>query len=284
MERHSGRSYKRYANALYRLYSFGLSALSHVKPLFRFALRVLTSERRELSGRILPLNTKLGSPAQTPLGRDALEHLIERSTAVGAMNECMCRAVGGCRDYPADLGCLVLGDAVKSLHPSLGRAVERSEAMAIVDRALGLGLVPMVIHLKSDAMLWSLEHSRMLTVCFCCPCHCLIQKALAAQKRPKEPRAKVLGLPGVAVRLDANRCVGCGQCVFACFTGAMSVENGKAAVDAGKCLACGRCAMGCARGALVVEAQECVDAGALLREEYGKQTEEDSVFLNDRGG
>lgn len=277
MERHSGKTYKRYANALYRLYSWGLSILSHVKPLFRFTLRMLTSEKREMKGRILPINTPLGSPMQSPLGRDVLQHLIERSTAVGTMNECMCRSVGGCKDYPADLGCLVLGEAANSLHPGIGRAVSRKEALAVVDRALGLGLVPMVIHLKSDAMLWSLEHSRMLTVCFCCPCHCLIQKALAAQK-PSAAQGKLSGLPGAAVHLEESLCVGCGKCASACFTGALQLKNGKPCIDPAMCLACGRCAMACARGALVVELQEGPDAGPALREEYEQSTKGNSVF------
>jgi hypothetical protein len=171
--------YKAHARILYRLFSWGLSVVTQVKPLFRLALRVLTGRKRSIRGHILPVNVNLGQPVQSQLSREVLSELIDRSTAVGAMHECLCRAVGGCEEFPKDLGCLVLGQSIHSLHPGLGREINREEAIMIVDRALALGLSPMVVHFKGDALLWSLEHSKMLTICFCCPCHCMMRDALS---------------------------------------------------------------------------------------------------------
>lgn len=172
------RPYRRYAYALYRIFSWGLATLSRVKPLFLLALRILTHRKQSVKGHILPMNAPVGQPEQEALGREVLERLISESTAVALMNECMCRSVGGCEKYPRELGCLVLGNEALRVHPSLGREVSREEALKHADRALSLGLTPMVIHFKGDSVLWSLDHRRMLTVCFCCPCHCLIFKAM----------------------------------------------------------------------------------------------------------
>lgn len=267
---------KRHAKVLYRLFSWGLTVLSPVKPLFRFVLRVLTHQKHAMKGHILPLNVKLGQPEQSALGRDVLKELIERSTAIGAMNECLCRTVGGCTEYPADFGCLVLGDAVLSLHAGLGHAISREEALQRVDRALALGLVPMVIHFKNDAVLWSLNHSRMLTVCFCCPCHCLIRQAIG--QRQNVHSHNVTGLPGVAVQLDADKCAGCGRCTDACFMGALTLKGGLPSIDRDRCLACGRCAMACATGALSVAAEGGFEASPLVKE-YEDRMEKNSVFM-----
>lgn len=268
--------YKRHAKVLYRFYTWGLTLLSPVKPLFRFALRVLTHQKHAVKGHILPLNVKLGQPEQSALGRDVLTELISRSTAVGAMSECLCRVVGGCTEYPADIGCLVLGDAVQSLHKGLGHAVSHREALERVDRALALGLVPMVIHFKNDAVLWSLEHSRMLTICFCCPCHCLIRQAIGQRKNINS--TNVTGLPGVLVRLDPDKCACCGKCTGACFMGALELKGGIPIIASDRCVACGRCAMACPTGALAIDAEGTFDSAPLVRE-YEKRTEKNSVFM-----
>jgi ferredoxin len=273
MRGHSARPYRRHARLLYCVFSWGLAALSHAKPLFLLALRLLTRRRHSVKGHILPLNAPVGRPEQDALGREVLARLIEESTAVAAMNECMCRAVGGCKEYPVDLGCLVLGSEAARVHPGLGREVGREEAMAVVDRAIGLGLTPMVIHFKGDSVLWSLDHRRMLTVCFCCPCHCLIRQS--AGKRASS--RGITGLPGVAVALDLRKCAGCGRCAGACFTGALTIEGGRVRIDRARCVACGRCAMACARGALTVDLEGDFDAGPVIRE-YESRTEADSVF------
>lgn len=244
--------YKRYAAPLYRLYSWGLAALSHCRPLFSLALRILTSEKQPVRGRILPLNAPVGRPEQAPVARDVLEKLIGRSEGIALMHECLCRSVGGCAEYPKEVGCLVLGEAARSVHPALGRPAGAAEALERVDSALRLGLVPMVMRLRCDSMLWSLEEGRMLTVCFCCPCHCLMRKAAEVRRDPF-----LAGLPGVSVLFEKEKCISCARCAGACFTGAITMRGGKPWVDRQKCLACGRCAAACGQGALAVT----VDAG-----------------------
>jgi len=233
-----------------------------VKPLFRLALRVLTHSPQNVRGHILPVNAPLGTPRLSAVSRSVLAQLIERSTAQAVMHECMCRKIGNCADYPQDTGCLVLGDAVHRLHPALGREVTAGEALAHADKALSAGLSPMVIHMNGDALLWSLQYDKMLTVCFCCPCHCMVRKAVDNQH--PEIAAGITALPGASVTLDSAKCTGCGRCTAQCFTGAIAVRAGKAQIDHEKCVACGRCAMACRGGALAVDVVDDFDAEPIL--------------------
>jgi ferredoxin len=63
-------------------------------------------------------------------------------------------------------------------------------------------------------------------------------------------------LAGVTtLRLDRERCVGCGMCAHVCPHGVFAVEGGKAreaARDA--CMECGACALNCPVDAIAVEA------------------------------
>lgn len=61
-------------------------------------------------------------------------------------------------------------------------------------------------------------------------------------------------IPGVAtLKLDGEKCAGCGMCAEVCPHGVFIVEGGKAVVtDRDLCMECGACAMNCPFGALSV--------------------------------
>lgn len=50
---------------------------------------------------------------------------------------------------------------------------------------------------------------------------------------------------GIKVSWKEDACIGCGVCVKACRTGAVSMENGRITVDNAKCNFCGRCCKSC---------------------------------------
>jgi ferredoxin len=136
----------------------------------------------------------------------------------------------------------------------------------VLFQVLNVGLAPMIVRFRGDGVLWSLDHRRMLTVCFCCPCHCLMNGAAGALP----PARGITGLPGVRVSLSPDKCRGCGRCAAVCMAGALRVAGGRAWVDRAKCVACGRCAAACAAGALRMDAGGA-DAAPILRE-YGGGT------------
>jgi len=74
------------------------------------------------------------------------------------------------------------------------------------------------------------------------------------------------------VKIDEEKCNGCGQCVSPCVEGAITIENGKAKVKKEElCDGAGFCIGVCPQGALTVEAREAVAFDEQAVEEHLKQ-------------
>jgi NAD-dependent dihydropyrimidine dehydrogenase PreA subunit len=58
----------------------------------------------------------------------------------------------------------------------------------------------------------------------------------------------------VTLKLDEDKCTGCGMCEIVCPHGVFEVTNGKASIaDRDACMECGACALNCEFGAIQVE-------------------------------
>jgi heterodisulfide reductase subunit A-like polyferredoxin len=60
----------------------------------------------------------------------------------------------------------------------------------------------------------------------------------------------MLAPSGYRSQVDADVCIGCGDCSGICQFGALSTGDGIAVVDAALCMGCGVCVSRCAQGAL----------------------------------
>jgi len=55
------------------------------------------------------------------------------------------------------------------------------------------------------------------------------------------------------MKVDQEKCIGCGACQGGCPMMAIKLENGKAQIDTSKCVSCMTCASICPMGAISAE-------------------------------
>ena len=208
--------------------------------------------------RVIPVGVEVPPFEEMVLPSQVVDRFIEQARTRWIMNACLCRDANGCRDYPIDLGCIFLGEAAAGINPALGRPVTCEEALEHARRSRDLGLVHLVGRNKLDTLWLGVgPGNRLLTICNCCPCCCL-WKGMVSHVAP-QIASKLVPVPGVSIAVGEG-CTGCGSCARACFAGAISVVEGKAAISPA-CRACGRCIEVCPQRAieLIVENRHLVN-------------------------
>lgn len=195
---------------------------------------------------LVPVNREVEMKGDIVLPSRVIERFIGEASRLWIMDKCICRDSLSCKDYPAELGCLFMGEATGRINPALGREVTKDEAREHLEKCREAGLVHMIGRNKLDSVwLWARPGEKLLTICNCCPCCCLWR---AAPHFAPHIGDKIGPMPGVEVSVSED-CVGCGTCADACFVGAISFENGRAVIG-GDCKGCGRCVEACPSGAI----------------------------------
>jgi ferredoxin len=153
--------------------------------------------------------------------------------------ECPCRASRPEPCSPLDV-CLVVGEPFAGFivehHPQRARWIPAEEACDILEVAHARGDVHHAFF--RDVML-----DRFFGICNCCKCCCTGMQAV----RNGTP---VLAASGYTSTVDAEVCIGCGDCVEACPFEVMELEATIAQPDRDKCMGCGVCVSTCEIGAL----------------------------------
>lgn len=195
----------------------------------------------------LPIDETINQESSLAVPSEVLKHFVKQAGFRWIMNECICRAVSSCRDYPVDLGCLFLGESAQQINPALGRPATVDEALEHIDRCREAGLVHLIGRNKLDSVwLKAKPANRLLTICNCCPCCCLWKILMLNAYQPVAE--SVQRLEGVEVMV-AGDCQGCGTCVENCFVNAISLVNDRAVISDG-CRGCGRCVLSCPEQAI----------------------------------
>jgi len=196
---------------------------------------------------VVLLGEAVDTAEEIVLPSQVVDRFIEAASHHWIMNFCICRAGEKCQDYPIELGCLFLGEAVLGIHPRLGRLVTKEEAHEHVRRCREAGLVHLIGRNKLDTVWLGIGPGRkLLTICHCCPCCCLwrVLPHIAPQIG-----AKIRRMPGVRVTVT-EACIGCGACAQGvCFAEAIRLEDGKAVIGEA-CRGCGRCIRVCPQTAI----------------------------------
>jgi ferredoxin len=198
---------------------------------------------------LIPVNQSIAAPAETVLPSEVAAHFVEQANHLFIMDRCFCREADQCEDYPIDIGCLFMGEAVHKINPKLGHLATREEAHAHLARAREAGLVHMIGRNRIDYVWMGVgPYGKLLTICNCCPCCCLWR---VLPDLPDEIRTNVSAMPGVSVTVT-DRCVGCGACADdVCFVNAIQMVDGRAVISEA-CLGCGRCVEVCPTGAITL--------------------------------
>ena len=244
--------------------AFRMGKLPVVDPLIRPFF-----SPRDNQATIIPVNEPVDTGQNTALPYTLLMPLIERASHRVIMAECLCRAQEGCQVHPSQLGCLFLGEGAAHIHPSLGRPASVEEGRAHIQHAMAQGLVPMVVHTRFDALTLNIPYRRMLTVCFCCDCCCVVRQGL--RMGPPSFWEMVHKLPGLGVTVE-DSCSMCETCFPACPVGAISLDHDRAQI-AGHCKGCGLCVEACPVGAIRLVQSPEVDVVGQLMKRIGERTE-----------
>ncbi|MBN1260045.1 MAG: 4Fe-4S binding protein [Anaerolineae bacterium] len=217
--------------------------------------------KKENQGVILPVNETIYQGEQVALPVTLLPTLIERASRRVVLNHCLCRQAESCQTYPTDFGCLFLGEGAARIDATLGHAVTVDAAMSHVEKALDLGLVPMVMHSACDAFMLQIPFRRMLAICFCCDCCCTIRQTLRLNAHALSDT--ILRLPGLEVQVG-DACVGCGLCITRCPVKAITLVEGQAQIDNARCKGCGLCVSTCPSEAISLHVDPETDVAARL--------------------
>jgi len=123
-------------------------------------------------------------------------------------------------------------------HSETSRAITKEEALRILHEAEEAGLVHTVGN----------HRDRHFYICNCCTCSCGILRSVAEFGIPT-----AIAHSDFRAVVDADTCVGCGDCVERCMFGALSVPDDVCQVDYVRCVGCGVCASACPTDALSLE-------------------------------
>jgi len=167
--------------------------------------------------------------------------LLEGAKSWG-VRDCVCRVqqqlVGKGCGRPVE-SCLVFAPVEGAFDRSeVDRAITKGEALRILHEAEEAGLVHSTGNYRDG-------HNY---ICNCCTCCCGVLRSVAE-----------FGVPITAVRsdfhtvVDAEACIGCGDCLERCQFGALSVPEDVCVVDYDRCVGCGLCATACPTDALYLE-------------------------------
>jgi Pyruvate/2-oxoacid:ferredoxin oxidoreductase delta subunit len=198
--------------------------------------------------RTVPVNKTIAIERNVATYDDIRSHVQAHHGPFAAM-DCICRhgkevAGGKCLQTGIKGNCLTLGVAARAMVRSgLARDIAREEMLTLLDAADKEGLVLQPENTRNP-----------LFVCCCCGCCCLVLTSAKLLPQPAEYFSS-----NFQAQVDAALCDACAVCQSRCQMDALVNDggDGKMRVDRERCIGCGLCVTTCPPGALkLVEKQQ----------------------------
>jgi UDP-glucose 4-epimerase len=143
---------------------------------------------------------------------------------------------------------------IEDVYPKIApeRAIlgTREDALERVKLAYENGLVATIGRLKLESESMGVpDRGKFMTVCFCCSCCCINGKFKFGTS---ELQNILKRMDGISVKVDADACIGCEECLEVCVFSGMTMVDGIAKVDQERCVGCGRCEKACQNEAITI--------------------------------
>lgn len=179
--------------------------------------------------------------------------LIRDASYVALAFRCPCRDERKCTDYPADFGCLYLGEGARGIvTKGNAREIDRAAALEHIRHAREMGLVHMILWTSAELRALGADANHALELCSCCPCCCISRRTGDGMK------AYIDGITGMGIARVEGECSACGDCWAVCPFKAITVTDDGPEINADRCKGCGRCFLACSQDALKVYPLEMI--------------------------
>jgi NADPH-dependent glutamate synthase beta subunit-like oxidoreductase/NAD-dependent dihydropyrimidine dehydrogenase PreA subunit len=162
--------------------------------------------------RVIPIQSSLDGTSRVASSEEVSTYL--ESARVISVSDCSCRTSReengeGCGHLKEDM-CIQLNDAAEYyIRTGRGREIQKEEAYDIIARAEKNGLMHQIPNTEGEG------HTH--AICNCCYCSCYALRAATMYNNPDMVRSNFTS------QVDEESCVGCGECVDVCPTGAIKL-------------------------------------------------------------
>jgi UDP-glucose 4-epimerase len=210
-------------------------------------------------GSYLPINKTLNYENQV-LPLKVVKHFIDKATYIVAQKRCGCRVSRDCQQHDHSLGCIYMGTDTKRIsfkseyYRNNISEMTKEEAWNRAVQAYENGLITALGRSFNESQARGVEDEtgHFLSICFCCSC-CCVNGALVKYGPSEGSSILFPRMKGIEVKVNLDKCIGCGECIKVCAFQARKLVDGKAVIDQERCLGCGRCETACPTGATTIE-------------------------------
>ena len=205
------------------------------------------------TGSPIPINASLGTYEDQIIPYIVAEYFIKKAGTI-LLIDCPCRTANKCENHDVSLGCTWMGRGASKVDRSKwpgARLATKEEALERERLAYENGLVPHIGKFRSDAVIYDVldYEDEFMDICHCCSCCCVVS---LAKYGPSDYKKIIKRMEGVEVRVDRDKCNGCGKCFKVCIYNGLKMKKDKAMIKQDNCMGCGRCERACPNGAISI--------------------------------